>query len=777
MTQFYNPYHFVPCAKPTPGAVKLEEFDKGVPAHVTHAKWLATNEGQPLHHGRLVCKLTPETPLVVGAEQEEDPTGRTAKRVKPFELDGKPAIPGSSLRGLISSVAEAASNSALRVLTNSIYSYRKEMPEALSAMGMIRVTKNASEAEVYDLLPLVLPHMVAMPNESFKIGQSIPEDPSRRGNRIPISHGQYTARMFRHASLKHYFGHHANGEALDEITGKDFLNDYLSPQGIPNAFYRACVPRVTLDENGCIPRADDLHIKPFGMGRDVVLGVSPPHVMPDEGDDSRPLNTLGIVRVLGCHKDRAIPLWEPARNGRREQQGKKHEIFIPWPWSDSTVPEDAWVRISGAVVDRFHHIADSCTAEQRDETPELALRPYHLWKTARNQSEDAQDRRFRLKTGDIVFFRPDDAGTGIAEVSISSIWRGRVETIMNPNHTVHPVTTWDFFARINPNLLPAGDPRKTMLTMAELLFGFVEQNKGETCRALASRVRISNARVSTDAPSSGWYLAAKTLKILGSPKPPSPALYFGPGYRQKNQIAQEAKPNGRKFYLHHGTTPPPSEWESGQPHADLKMKLSATPLRVTPQHRPEFWFHLDFDNLTEMELGCLIYALRPTDQFRHKLGLGKPLGLGTVRIDIAGLFLTDRQKRYAEDDPFSPAHRYHSSCLSDCMQNAPKDRYRNETGVEPKPTIIGELRDYFRTSMINAKLSATIEAVETIGNPSKIVQGIHVQYPQIENGPAEGDHFKWFVRNGHKNTPDNERQYLKPIQGCEIPKLTRHPPA
>ena len=62
-------------------------------------------------------------------------------------------------------------------------------------------------------------------------------------------------------------------------------------------------------------------------------------------------------------------------------------------------------------------------------------------------------------------------------------------------------------------------------------------------------------------------------------------------------------------------------------------------------------FHLDFSNLTKWELDLLRFALRPNKPFRHKLGMGKPVGLGTVRIDLAGLQSIDRQKRYAEDGP------------------------------------------------------------------------------------------------------------------------------
>ena len=59
--------------------------------------------------------------------------------VRPFLIAGQPAIPASSLRGLISSIVEAASNSSFRVLVNRLYSVRATMEEFLPAIGMIVV--------------------------------------------------------------------------------------------------------------------------------------------------------------------------------------------------------------------------------------------------------------------------------------------------------------------------------------------------------------------------------------------------------------------------------------------------------------------------------------------------------------------------------------------------------------------------------------------------------------------------------------------------------------
>jgi RAMP superfamily len=108
--------------------------------------------------------------------------------------------------------------------------------------------------------------------------------------------------------------------------------------------------------------------------------------------------------------------------------------------------------------------------------------------------------------------------------------------------------------------------------------------------------------------------------------------------------AERHQPQGRKFYLHQESrSQEPPLWATTKPQNDLKQKVKVTPVRSGTQ----FWFHIDFDNLQESELALLRYALRPNEEFRHKLGMGKSLGLGQVRIDVAGIFFVNRAHRYS----------------------------------------------------------------------------------------------------------------------------------
>ncbi len=54
-----------------------------------------------------------------------------------------------------------------------------------------------------------------------------------------------------------------------------------------------------------------------------------------------------------------------------------------------------------------------------------------------------------------------------------------------------------------------------------------------------------------------------------------------------------------------------------------------------------------FENLSKVELGALLFALDLPHGLAHKIGMGKPLGLGSVRL-TPRLYLSDRKQRYLD---------------------------------------------------------------------------------------------------------------------------------
>ena len=223
MPPFHNPYHFVPLGPGhPPESVALDDFTKPQAErkapHLTHDRFVPG-----AHSGRIVCKLTVETPLLCGNQVDDNqsqtrPDGELnprfgwTKLIKPFELDGQAALPGSSLRGMLSALAEAASHSALRILKPDVLSYRRLTSDErkLSAIGII---ESGAKGQL-QLRPLAMPTM-EQENGSYGFFGS-PADSSYVGD------DQRFPGVFPEPSFKVYLGRRPYSQG-----------DYRDPAGQP----------------------------------------------------------------------------------------------------------------------------------------------------------------------------------------------------------------------------------------------------------------------------------------------------------------------------------------------------------------------------------------------------------------------------------------------------------------------------------------------------------------------------------------------------------------
>ena len=119
--------------------------------------------------------------------------------------------------------------------------------------------------------------------------------------------------------------------------------------------------------------------------------------------------------------------------------------------------------------------------------------------------------------------------------------------------------------------------------------------------------------------------AIYTIPLL-EPKPRHRAFYLS---QSQQRIA------GRKFYFH-------------QPSGiQVEHKKSNYNQHIKPIDKgSQFAFSVQFTNLEPVELQTLLYALDLEPEMRHKLGYGKPVGLGSVHFDIKKLTLIDYSSRY-----------------------------------------------------------------------------------------------------------------------------------
>lgn len=755
--KFHLPYHFVPVEERSgDGDVPVERLRET--PRLGHHRW--DEEGLS---GRLVCRLTNETPMFIGAERKP---GEPAT-VKPFELDGEPALPATTLRGLLSSVAEAASNSALRVLDDGVLSYRKPMGDSLSAIGMIiedETAKDEAGKPMLRLRPLVLPHLEAPPSGPAKLPTKYRD--MYRG---------------RQAQLKVYLGDKNSIRDPEEFSYRTYRPD--RPR-----FYGLQLCRRRFDDPGfpgdpILPFDEKQHRT---SSQNMILAQEPlnreePRPWEEIPKAERKSYTRGIIRVLGC--------W-----GREEHipNRKYHELFLPYPEEPGEGEEAPTFEILNSAIERFHELADQRTDAWKSEQkkrkgPRTDPLPYEPKDTERNDLADLEDQRFRLKPGDLVYFEPSgDDHRKVGEISLAAIWRDRVEA-KEGGQEPRRADAHVFFGKEDLELLPFHPGRK-VITLAEQLFGFVASREPEAHEpvvpALAGRLRFSMGRLSHK-PENGAYLAPVTLKILNSPKPPAPALYFRPKKGKAEQAIAKTelalgkhRPQGRKFYVHHQVSENDEPWATRPEHPDddprANMKSRITPLRKGCVFR----FHIDFENLSRDELAMLCYALRPTKAFRHKLGLGKPLGLGTVEIEPLALLYLNRRCRYTGEGFFGPRFHSHGGdelelTEDDAGEAAPLGQLR-QLPQAPAGLRFSELVKVFRDS-----IPATIRGpLEHLGEAQ--LQNVSNPLVEVQTQPweKEVESYRWFVANEHGSGNKKKGTDIPPVQQPLEPLdewLAKHP--
>jgi CRISPR-associated protein (TIGR03986 family) len=693
---FFNPYHFHP-AKPGnhQTAPKLADLQPVTSGQLTLDRY---HDG--LYTGYVDCLLTTETPLAIGGEQTPSNDGQPTT-VALYNRDGEVAIPATSLRGMVSAHFEALTKSALRVLDNQFYSVRREMSQGLSAIGVV-VKRSVDGKEGWFLKPLCLPSY---------------------GIHLKALAPEWRA-LFPTPVLKRY-----DGSTRQEISRDAWI-----------AARPTWKPGDSLVDVGIAAALNWNH-----TGTDVVPGNAV-HLKNNfrVASESGTVVQQGIRRTLGAVPARQMP------------HGKKHELLIPAPniqqlFAPGETSTAGLLPLPSEVVARFERLAKEMTDQYRSPQDGDNVRPYEPWGTrATRFAAPGKPVELRLQAGDLVYFDIEVTGTNVSvkEISFSSIWRQEVLK-----------RTFDFFAGIDLDLLPMSDVRRTgpggvprgdgevPVTPAERLFGFVEMrekpDRTKPLAALASRVRFTDGVYQGNLGPNPCYPAQK-WKIQSTPKPPSAALYFykaggndaATQYIKKTELGNDAHhlPKGRKFYPHHAVPPElfgtgGAPWCSHKEDGDDgdKQRMNVGPVKEGAQFR----FRIQFENVSAEDLGLLIGALRPAPQVRYKLGLGRPLGLGTVRLDPSRVAkVVDLASRY------DPAN------------------------------VAGKLQDHL--------CDLPIVAPANLADPAFLAltgkQYAGIEYPKVNRAaqwhqvsPADGESklFEWFVANdtgsgSNTNPPRNE---------------------
>jgi len=206
-------------------------------------------------------------------------------------------------------------------------------------------------------------------------------------------------------------------------------------------------------------------------------------------------------------------------------------------------------------------------------------------------------------------------------------------------------------------LLPEKLRDPSILDFAEAMFGFIQHSKGDQGkqgdkqRAYAGRVSVTDARLVTE--TDDPYEPEITPPILASPKPTAFQHYLEqPNTPNPKQFihydSANARLRGHKLYWRQQMS---SERYRASHQADVKADSTQHTRLKAVKPGMQFSFRVDFENLTDVELGALAWVLMlGSDSHlpaaRHMLGMGKPLGMGVVKLETK-LFIRDRRQYYA----------------------------------------------------------------------------------------------------------------------------------
>jgi len=267
------------------------------------------------------------------------------------------------------------------------------------------------------------------------------------------------------------------------------------------------------------------------------------------------------------------------------------------------------------------------------------------------------------------------------------------------------------------------------LSPADRVFGWVNQNgKG----AYKGNLRIHSVKCLSSESKAIDDFGGKVLPlaILGQPKPQQARFYVA---KDKVGSPLEDKINkqdgyglkakglrGRKVYPHHNLPMDDREYSQAE-RSDQNRSI-----RAWVNSETEFRFEIDVTNLSDVELGALLWLLSLPENSYHRLGGGKPYGFGSVALSIDWVNTDLRQ---------GSVWKEFYSDLS--------------LGAKPYPKESEKTIAFFQNEVAKVYGRGKWENVTFIKAFEKAARGFDdgkpIHYPRLSK--EQGESFKWFVEN------------------------------
>ena len=314
-----------------------------------------------------------------------------------------------------------------------------------------------------------------------------------------------------------------------------------------------------------------------------------------------------------------------------------------------------------------------------------------------------------------------------------------------------PVTlSRDLFQKSPLELLPEELRPATSfdeLSPADRVFGWANQN-GQ--KAYKGQLRIHSVTCDSKPADAVTRFGQDgiPLAILGQPKPSQTRFYVADNQEGNQTLDGRPKERGyestrqglrgRKVYPHQKYTETvPDYWTNNAKHTSVTTRSGKVREYLQFDHSrskqnrsieawvnpdTEFTFDIDVINLSDLELGALLYLLSLADDQYLRLGGGKPLGFGSIQLSLES---TDLKK--------GSSWKEHYATLADEKVSA---------DCSELTQLIEDFRAEVTRTYGRTLLSAFLKSASGYDDDKP------VHYPRVNTRPqSEEEKFQWFVQN------------------------------
>lgn len=337
----------------------------------------------------------------------------------------------------------------------------------------------------------------------------------------------------------------------------------------------------------------------------------------------------------------------------------------------------------------------------------------------------------KLKKGDLIFFKVEN--NSVKNIIRASLGRIAFEKSISEilTNSEIPCYIYNFKKKLHD--------MEQVICPACQVFGFTEDSRQTGNKkkpfALAGKVFFSHA-INTSKNQTSWEI----LKATGAPHPSTTFFYIktkdeklsvtkptrnGP-VEAMPDINSSARIRGRKFYVKHQSVSEKNYKGILAEHSDKQNTI----IEII-KDQAAFKFTIDFDKLTEYELGALLYSLSLDKNMCHSIGHAKPFGLGDCLINIERLEI-DTPARYETLD---------TSKWVEIVGN-----YQKYIDIFQSKRV--ELENTGKNKVNSFNEIAGIKSLKAIRH---ITGTADVKYPEEKKGVNEYKGFQWFVDHANYN--------------------------